>query len=89
MLTDFSPVFTRTTQSVCLQLIFPLLSLDNILDMLSNIGCVLSTNNVILSKLSHKIDINTSLAALGALSHRLQHLTTRLIQHGQCGMEIG
>ena len=32
---------------------------------------------------------NTSLAALGALAHRLQHLTAHLIQNGQWGLEIG
>ena len=30
-------------------------------------------------------DENTSLAAPGALAHRLQHLTARLIQNGQQG----
>ena len=42
VMTDFSPVFTRTSQTVCRQLIFPLLRRDNILDMLSNIGYALA-----------------------------------------------
>ena len=42
VLTDLSPVFTRTSQTVCRQLIFPLLRRDNILDMLSNIGYALA-----------------------------------------------
>ena len=33
--------------------------------------------------------LNTSLAAPGALAHRLQHLTARFIQNGQRGPEIG
>ena len=32
---------------------------------------------------------NTSLAAPEALAHRLQHLTARLIQNGEQGLEIG
>ena len=32
---------------------------------------------------------NTSLAAWGALAHRLQHLTACLIQNGQRGLEMG
>ena len=35
------------------------------------------------------LGLNTSLAAPGALAHRLQHLTARLTQNGQWGLERG
>ena len=35
------------------------------------------------------LKINTSLAALGALTHRLQHLTACFIQNGRRGLERG
>ena len=37
----------------------------------------------------YKILSNTSLAAPGALAHRLQRRTARLIQNGRRGLEIG
>ena len=36
-----------------------------------------------------KIIVNTSLVALGALAHRLQHLTAQFIQNGRWDPEIG
>ena len=38
---------------------------------------------------SQVFTLNTSLAAPGALAHRLQHLTARLIQNGRQGLEKG
>ena len=37
--------------------------------------------------LHHSKYVNTSLAVPGALAHRLQHLTARLIQNGRRGLE--